>query len=313
MGGDQGPRSYVRACQKFLSCRPDVQVTLFGDSELISKCLPSVPPSGLFVQHASAHVSTSDKPGTALRTKRDSSMAMAVKQVADGAAHACVSAGNTGALMAFGLHYLNVIDGIDRPAICKAMPSIGGCCYLLDIGANVQCSAQNLLEFAVLGTHFAQLGGIKRPRVGLLNVGTEAQKGADLQREAALCLSGDKRIHYVGFVEGGDIYRDIADVVVCDGFSGNVLLKASEGAAELMRASLKSTFNRNIWTRLSGILAYPLLSSWQSQFDPSRYNGAVFVGLDGIIVKSHGSAGEAGLVNALHVAYEHAQPLLARQ
>lgn len=313
MGGDQGPRSYVRACLKFLSCRPNVRLTLFGDSELISTYLPASSPAGLLVQHASTHVDTSDKPGAALRTKRDSSMAMAVKQVADGAAHACVSAGNTGALMAFGLHYLKVVDGIDRPAICKAMPSIGGCCYLLDIGANIQCSAQNLLQFAVLGSRFAQLGGIERPRVGLLNVGTEAQKGADVQRDAALCLSSDDRILYVGFVEGGDIYRDVADVVVCDGFSGNVLLKASEGAAELMRASLKSTFKRNIWTRLSGILVYPLLSSWQSRFDPSRYNGAVFLGLNGTIVKSHGSAGEAGLVNALHVACEHAQPLLAKQ
>lgn len=206
--------------------------------------------------------------------------------------------------MAFGLHYLPLSEGVERPAICKAMPSSGGCCYLLDIGANVQCSAQNLLQFAQLGASFANSGGISSPRVGLLNVGTEAQKGAHVQRDAATLLTGAENINFIGFVEGGDIYRGVADVVVCDGFSGNVVLKASEGAAELMGASLKHAFRKNIFTRLSGLLAYPLLSSWQSQFDPSRYNGAVFLGLNGVVVKSHGAAGESGLVNALHVAYE---------
>lgn len=306
MGGDEGPRSYVSACLKFLSHRPEVQLTLYGDQERICTYLPAIIPSALTVRHTPISVSTSDKPATALRHKRDSSMAMAVHSLSEGKAHACVSSGNTGALMAFGLHYLRLRDGIERPAICKAMPSKGGCCYLLDIGANTQCSPQNLLQFAQLGATFAQQSGVLRPRVGLLNVGTEAQKGGHLQQNAAALLTESENVHFIGFVEGGDIYRGVADVVVCDGFSGNVVLKASEGAAEYMAASLKHAFSRNLITRLSGLLAYPLLRSWQSQFDPNRYNGAAFLGFDGIIVKSHGAAGELGLISALQVACDHA-------
>lgn len=305
MGGDQGPRSHVLACLKFLSHSPNVQLTLIGDQKQIYACLPPILPGALSVLHAPTYVCTSDKPAHALRHKRDSSMAMAVQYVAQGNAQVCVSSGNTGALMAFGLHYLRLRNGIERPAICKAMPSMGGCCYLLDIGANVSCSAQNLLQFARLGVSFAQLGGVSVPRVGLLNVGSEAQKGAQVQHEAAILLLEAQDVPFVGFVEGGDIYRGRVDVVVCDGFSGNAVVKASEGAAEFMGTSLKQAFNKNIFTRLAGLLASPVLSTWQTQFDPSRYNGAVFLGLDGVIVKSHGAAGELGLINALQVAREH--------
>jgi phosphate acyltransferase len=305
MGGDQGPRSCFNACLKFLSAHPDVQISVFGDCEQLGAFIPDSLPAGLNVHHAPNSVTSVDKPGIALRSKRDSSMAMAVKLVADGGADACVSAGNTGALMAFGLHFLGLIDGVDRPAICKGMPSLSGSCYLLDIGANVSCSAQNLFEFARLGVDFARSRGIPDPRVGLLNVGTEAQKGAELQRDAFSYMNNNSEINFIGFVEGGDIYRGVADVVVCDGFSGNVLLKASEGAADLMRSSLKLAFNQNILTRLAGVLAYPVLSSWQSQFDPNRHNGAAFLGLKGVVVKSHGSSGETGWINALQVAVEH--------
>lgn len=307
MGGDQGPRSCVSACLKFVESRSNVRLTLIGDRDQFEDLLPTHTPGTLVVIHASAQISMSEKPAQALRRKRDSSMALAVRCVAEGSAQACMSAGNTGALMAFGLHYLKMSAGIDRPAICKAMPSSGGCCYLLDIGANAECSADNLLQFAQLGVDFARHGGISAPKVGLLNMGTEAQKGAKLQRQAAELIAADPGINFIGFVEGGDIYGGVADVVVCDGFSGNVLLKASEGAARLMRSSMKQAFMESVWTRLSGLAARPVLAAWQSRFDPSRYNGAVFLGLNGVVVKSHGAASEQGFINALQVAYAHAK------
>lgn len=306
MGGDQGPRSCVNACLKLNSSLPAVQLTLFGDRHQVAPFLPATLPHHIQFRHTSAVITMADKPAAALRHKRDSSMALAVAEVAEGRAQACVSSGNTGALMAFGMHFLRLHDGIERPPICKAMPALDGCCYLLDIGANVRCSAENLLQYARLGTAFANSSGITRPRVGLLNVGKEAQKGAQLQRQAAELLEAAADLNYVGFVEGGDIYRGGVDVVVCDGFSGNVLLKASEGAAEFMRSSLRRAFSQNMITRLSAFFAYPLLSAWQSRFNPDRYNGAVFLGLDGVVVKSHGAAGELGVLNALHVAHSHA-------
>lgn len=306
MGGDQGPRSCIRACLKFLSTYSNTLIILIGDRAQILPHLPYPLPTALLVEHTEQNVLMSEKPSVALRHKRASSMAVAVAMVARGRAHACVSSGNTGALMAFGLHYLQLKEGIERPAICKAMPSSKGICYLLDIGANAQCTALNLLQFAQLGRDFAKVQGVVNPRIGLLNIGIEAQKGANLQRAAADLMSSDSTLNFIGYVEGGDIYRSIADVVVCDGFSGNILLKASEGAAELMGNSLRQAFNRHWWARLSSFLMLPILSDWRKQFDPSQYNGAQFLGLNGTIIKSHGGAGEVGFISALRVALEQA-------
>lgn len=247
-----------------------------------------------------------ERPGTALRHKRESSMALAIKMVATGEADACVSGGNTGALMAFGLHMLGTMPGIERPAICKAVPGKDGVCWVLDLGANLECSAEHLRQFACMGSALAKLNGVASPRVALLNVGVENQKGRELERESAALLKTQPGMNFIGFVEGGDIYRGMADVVVCDGFTGNALLKASEGAAELLQNSLKNAFQSNIAARLAGWLARPALRSWISRYDPARLNGASLLGLSGVVVKSHGSASESGFIAALNVAREQA-------
>lgn len=308
MGGDLGPRLSIAASLKFLQKHPQNSLTLVGDESQIKKNLLNYPLLGsqadaICIHHALDSITMDERPSTALRHKRDSSMALAVKMVADGDADACVSAGNTGAMMAFGLHLLRALPGIDRPAICKAMPTKEGPCFLLDLGANTECSADSLYQFAIMGASVARLSGIRVPRVGLINVGVEAYKGRDEQQQAAQRLAGVKEIEFVGFVEGGDIYQGSIDVAVCDGFTGNVLLKASEGAVELMQYSLKQIF-RGFRGGVAGWIAKPFIRSWRNQYDPSRYNGASLLGLNGVVVKSHGGASEEGFVASLEVACE---------
>lgn len=302
-GGDFGPRLSVRAAVRFLQDHPSASLTLFGPlAELHHQAPSSVP--RLFFQDASDSVAMGDKPSSALRGGRHSSMALAVQMVAEGKAQACVSAGNTGAFMAFSKHHLGTLPGIERPAICKAVPTAKGPCYVLDLGANLDCSARNLCQFAQMGTAVAQVAGVAEPRVGLLNVGQEAHKGRVVQQEAARLLEADSRLNYCGFVEAGDIYAGTADVVVCDGFAGNVLLKASEGAARLLHEQLRRSFQSHFWFRALYPLVRPVVRHWQQACDPSRYNGAVLLGLKGVAVKSHGSASEDGFYAALQVAFE---------
>lgn len=303
MGGDSGSRLCVSAALKFARLFPSVRLTLVGDCQLLDTNASGLP-GQIDILPAETQVEMSERPGSALRYKRESSMGLAVRMVGDGKADACVSAGNTGALMAFGLHMIGTIPGIERPAICKALPSRGGVCRVLDLGANLECSSENLRQFACMGSALAHLSGIAKPRVGLLNIGTETQKGRELEQASAALLAAQRGLDFIGFVEAGDIYRGIADVVVCDGFTGNVLLKSSEGAAQLLQSTLKDTLLTSWPARVGGWLARPALSSWANRYSPERLNGATFLGLDGVVVKSHGGASEEAFIAALNVARE---------
>jgi glycerol-3-phosphate acyltransferase PlsX len=305
MGGDSGPRLCVSAALKFARSNPSVRLTLVGDHHLLNVGASALPQQ-ITILPADESVHMSERPASALRHKRDSSMALAVRMVADGEADACVSGGNTGALMAFGLHLIGTMPGIERPAICKALPSRGGVCRVLDLGANLECTAEHLRQFACMGAALARLGGTDAPRVALLNVGVENLKGRELEQEAASLLMAQDGLNFIGFVEGSDIYRDVADVVVCDGFTGNVLLKASEGAAEFLQSTLKSAFQSSAAARIAGWFAWPVLSAWSERYNPARLNGATFLGLNGVVVKSHGGASEEGFIAALNVAHEQA-------
>lgn len=295
MGADQGSRPIVLAAYNFVVSNPSVTITLFGDARQIEASLPHAH-KRITITAAAEVVAMTDKPATALRQKQNSSMALAIKHLACSGADACVSAGNTGALMAFGLSILGPIKGIDRPAICKEVPTKTGGCLVLDLGANLSCTAQNLLQFGLLGAAMSEAAGVKNPRVGLLNVGSEVNKGGAVQQQAVSLLTA-ANLNFIGNVEGGDIYSGRLDVVVCDGFTGNVMLKACEGAAELMLSSATPYFGGFI-----GWLFRKRLKRWHRQFDPARYNGAAMLGLNGVLVKSHGASSELGFEAALNVA-----------
>ena len=312
MGGDFGPCVTVPAALSLVDTDPLVSILLVGDTSLIEQFLPAAYSSRISLLHTSDSVSMSDKPSKVLRHKRQSSLWLAIEHVKDGKVDACVSAGNTGALMAAGRFLLKTFPGVDRPAICKPVPTLrskeGGKpelthCFVLDLGANVNCSAQQLLQFALMGSELASVvDGNFAPRVGLLNIGEEDIKGSETIKQAAKLLSAHSQINYVGYVEGDGIYSDAADVLVCDGFIGNIALKSSEGAARLMAKQLEQTFKSSVFARIIGQIARPLLLKWRNQFDPGRYNGASFLGLQGTLVKSHGNADKTAFENALKMA-----------
>jgi glycerol-3-phosphate acyltransferase PlsX len=244
----------------------------------------------------------SDLPSQALRSKKDSSMRVAIDLVKQGVAHACVSAGNTGALMAMARFVLKTLPGIDRPAIISALPALTGHTHMLDLGANSDCSPEHLFQFAVMGSVLVRaVHNIERPRVGLLNIGEEEIKGTGRVKEAARLLSNSD-LNYIGYVEGNDIYRGVADVVVCDGFVGNVALKTSEGVAMIVAHYIRQEFQRNLLTRLAGLAALPVLRALRRKMDTRSYNGASFLGVRGIVIKSHGSADAVAFANAIRVA-----------
>jgi len=247
-------------------------------------------------------ISMDERPSQALRGKPDASMRIALELVRDGKAQACVSAGNTGALMALSRFVLKTLPGIDRPAMVAAIPTQAGYCQLLDLGANVDCSAENLYQFAVMGSVAAQALGVHRPRVALLNIGTEDIKGNQQVKLAASLLQNARGLNYIGFVEGDGLYRGEADVVVCDGFVGNILLKSSEGLATMIGARIEALFRGGLLARAAGALAMPLLKRLQADLAPARHNGASFLGLQGIVIKSHGSAGVQGFQSAIQRA-----------
>ncbi len=305
MGGDHGAPVTVGAARLALDELPEVELVLVGDRLKLQK---EVDRNGLSdnprirIHHASEVVGMDEMPVVALKKKKDSSMRVAINLVQDGTVQACVSAGNTGALMATSKFVLKTIRGISRPAICTALPGINGHTHMLDLGANLECEAENLVEFAVMGSVLAQsVDGIKNPSVGLLNIGSEAVKGSDLIKRASQLIS-ETSLNYHGFVEGDDIYKGTVDVIVTDGFVGNVSLKTGEGLAALVNHVLKSEFKRNWLTKLAAICAMPVLSSVRRQLDPGRYNGASLVGLNGIVVKSHGGADTASFLNAIRIA-----------
>ncbi|MGY2227177.1 phosphate acyltransferase PlsX [Pseudomonas gingeri] len=305
MGGDFGPRSIVQASIACLSATPSLHLTLVGQPSLLDELIagyPAVDRARLTIVPAAEVITMDERPSQALRGKPDSSMRVALQLLRDDKVQAVVSAGNTGALMALSRHVLKTLPGIDRPAMVAAIPTRRGYCQLLDLGANVDCSAEHLFQFAVMGSVAAEALGVVRPRVALLNVGTEDIKGNQQVKLAAGLLQEARGLNYIGFVEGDGLYRGEADVVVCDGFVGNILLKSSEGLATMIAARIEALFRRNLASRVVGVLALPLLKHLQADLAPARHNGASFLGLQGIVVKSHGSAGVQGLQSAIQRA-----------
>lgn len=308
MGGDHGPRVTLPACRKFLDAHPDAALILVG----LPDSLSSFSHARAKIVAASEVVGMDDPLEVALRRKKDSSMRVAIQQVKNGAAKAVVSAGNTAALMAISRYLLKTLDGIDRPAIAGQIPNAKGqATTVLDMGANVDCTAEHLLQFAVMGSALVSvLSGNDNPSVGLLNIGEEAIKGNEVIKKTgellrAASATGD--FNFYGNVEGNDIFKGTADIVVCDGFVGNVALKASEGLATMIVNFLKIEFSRNIFTKMAAIAAYPIISALKKRMDHRRYNGGALLGLRGLVFKSHGSADELAFGFALGRAYDAAR------
>ena len=306
MGGDAGSSVVVPAAVEAITQHADVNIILVGDETRLRQELQTAGAekhsSRLTIHHASQQVEMDELPSNALRGKKDSSMRVALNLVKDGSADACVSAGNTGALMATSRFVLKMLPGIDRPAICTSLPSIKSHTWMLDLGANVDCNAEHLFQFAMMGSVLAEaVDGNSQPRVGLLNIGEEEIKGNEQVKDAAKLLS-ENMPNYDGYAEGDDIYKGGFDVIVCDGFVGNISLKTSEGLAKMVAAFIKQEFTRNIFTRLAALVAMPVLKAFRNRIDPRSYNGASLLGLRGIVIKSHGSADAFAFANAIKVA-----------
>ena len=303
MSGDLGPEAVVPAALDALQTFDDIELVLVGDESKIRQCLGNSASERLGIVHTTEVVTMDDAPAQALRTKKDSSMRVAINLVKGGDVDAAVSAGNTGALMATAKFVLKTLPGIHRPAICTAVPSgSGGHTHLLDLGANIDSSPEQLYQFAVMGSVMVQaVDGNAAPKVGLLNVGAEAIKGsADVKAAGELLASSP--LNYIGFVEGDDIYAGTVDVVVSDGFVGNVALKTSEGLAKMISSNLRDEFLRTPLTKLAGLIAMPVLKAFRRKIDPRRYNGASLLGLNGVVIKSHGGADRLAFANAIKIA-----------
>ncbi len=309
MSGDAGADVCVPASIEFVRRQTGVRILLVGQREILEALAAAAGglPPNVEIHDARQIVWMDEPPADALRKKKDSSMRVAVDLVKDGSADACVSAGNTGALMATGRFVLKTLPGIERPAIMARLPTRHGAIYMLDLGANADCSVEQLYQFAVMGSVVAKVTeGIDRPRIGLLNIGEEDIKGNDMVKQAAIRLNAS-RLNYVGFVEADAIQDDRADVVVCDGFSGNVALKSMEGTAKLIRHFLELEFRGSLYGRLAGLVAWPVLRSLGRRLDPRRYNGASLVGLNGVVIKSHGAADRLAFQQAISVARVEAE------
>lgn len=306
MGGDHGPRVTVPAALAALKRHPELAVILVGLEEELRPLLPADAGERVSIRAATQVVAMDESPSLALRNKKDSSMRVAINLVKSGEAVACVSAGNTGALMAISRFVLKMLPGIDRPAICTALPTVSGQVHVLDLGANVDSGPEHLLQFGIMGaTLVAAVEHRERPRVGLLNIGEEEIKGNEVVKQAAELLR-DSGLNFVGNVEGDGVYRGDVDVVVCDGFVGNVALKISEGLAQMLATFLRQEFKKNLFTKLTALVALPVLTAFKRRIDHRRYNGACLLGLKGVVVKSHGSADAFAYGKAIDVAFETA-------
>ncbi|MCU0897174.1 MAG: phosphate acyltransferase PlsX [Burkholderiales bacterium] len=306
MGGDHGPSVTVPAALAFLEANPDASIVLVGRSDDLARHLRPASALGdrLSVRHAAEVVAMDESPALAVKRKKDSSMRVAIDLVKAGTVQACVSAGNTGALMATAHFVLRGLPGIDRPALVSALPTLKGQTHMLDLGASTDSRPENLLQFAIMGaTLVAAIEHRERPTVGLLNIGAESIKGNQVVKQAGELLR-ESELNFVGNVEGDDIYKGDVDVIVCDGFVGNVALKTSEGLARMIRQFLREEFTRGPVRKLAALCAYPALAAFQRRVDPSRYNGATLLGLRGVVVKSHGSADKLGFVTAIDRAAE---------
>jgi len=315
MGGDHGPAVTVPAVIQTVSKNPNIKIILIGDQNILNEQMISYfdtnaitkadeIKSRIIIHHASEKVAMDESPTKALRNKKDSSMRVAINLVKNGTAGSCVSAGNTGALMATAHFVLKTLPGIDRAAIISPFPTISGKqVRMLDIGANVDSTATHLYQFAIMGSVLAStLDHIDRPKVALLNIGAEEIKGNEQVKQTATLLNQNKKINYVGYIEGDEIFKGDVDVVVCDGFIGNVALKTIEGVSKLVFVFIKKSFTSSILAKLAALVAFPFLKKASRQLDPSKYNGACFLGLNGIVIKSHGSANIAAFANAIQQA-----------
>jgi glycerol-3-phosphate acyltransferase PlsX len=307
MGGDFGPSVTVPAALACLKENSALALILVGDEAVLEPLLvQAIPVYGnrLQIQHASQQVDMDEPPSKALKNKKDSSMRVAINLVHQGRADACVSAGNTGALMATARFVLKMLNGIDRPAIISTLPSVYGHTHMMDLGANVDCTAEHLFQFAVMGNELVKaIDNIDSPRIGLLNIGEEAMKGNEQVKTAAKLLE-NSTLNYIGYVEGNSINagNTQVDLIVCDGFVGNVSLKSIEGAAKMIGTTLKQAFSKNWLTKLAAVVAYPVLKSFKQRIDPRLYNGASFLGLRGLVIKSHGGADVLAFKTAIKLA-----------
>lgn len=305
MGGDVGIEVVVPAALEALSRHAELELILVGDETRLKPRVGNHP--RLFIRHASQQVEMNESPSKALRLKKDSSMRVAINLVKEGKAQACVSAGNTGALMATAKFVLKTLPCIDRPAICTTLPTMVGHTHVLDLGANVDSSAEHLMQFAVMGSVLSTAtDNNPHPKVGLLNIGEEDMKGNEQVKDAARLLSKTS-INYIGFIEGDDIYKGKADVVVCDGFVGNIALKTSEGVAKMITQFLKEEFSKNWLTKAAALVAMPVMKNLRKRIDPRRYNGASLLGLQGIVIKSHGGADSFAFRHAIEEAIVEVQ------
>jgi glycerol-3-phosphate acyltransferase PlsX len=309
MSGDLGAEVVVRAANATLNKHTALELILVGDEaelrDLVTRIVGDQP--RLSIVHTSEVVEMSESPVDALRKKKDSSMRVAINLVKDGSAEACVSAGNTGALMATAKYVLKMLPGIDRPAIITELPAIGGTLHMLDLGANAQCTAEHLFQFAVMGSIVTtDITGIESPRIALLNIGAEDTKGHGIVKDAAAMLAASS-LNYVGFIEGSELFSGKTDVVVADGFTGNVALKTMEGTVGLASHYLRRAFTRNWLSKLQAIIARPVLKSLAVEMDSRNYNGATLVGLNGIVIKSHGSADSYAFQHAIDTAVVEVQ------
>lgn len=316
MGGDHGPHVTVPAALRALDSDPQLNVVLVGLTDAIEaelKAHKATVNPRLRIHHATEVVTMDESPQSALKNKKDSSMRVAINLVKSGEANACVSAGNTGALMATARFVLKTLPGIDRPAIASALPSEKGNTYMLDLGANADCTAEHLYQFAIMGAMLVSCVEHKeRPTVGLLNIGSEDIKGNEVAKQAGELLKAS-HLNFYGNVEGDDIFKGTTDLVVCDGFVGNVSLKTTEGLAHMMGKFLTQEFKKSWLTKLMAFCAMPVLKAFKKRLDPRRYNGASFLGLRGIVVKSHGGADQVAFFSAIHVAIEEARSGVLRR
>ena len=316
MGGDHGPHVTVPAALKALEADEQLNVVLVGLQDAIEaelKTRKATTSPRLRIHHASEVVTMDESPQSALKNKKDSSMRVAINLVKSGEANACVSAGNTGALMATARFVLKTLPGIDRPAIASVLPSEKGNTYMMDLGANADCTPEHLYQFAIMGAMLVSCVEHKeRPSVGLLNIGSEDIKGNEVVKQAGELLKAS-HLNFYGNVEGDDIFKGTTDLVVCDGFVGNVSLKTTEGLAHMMGKFLTQEFKRNWLTKIMALCAMPVLKSFKKRLDPRRYNGASFLGLRGIVVKSHGGADQLAYLSAIHVATEEARSGVLRR
>ncbi|MDH3337353.1 MAG: phosphate acyltransferase PlsX [Gammaproteobacteria bacterium] len=315
MSGDLGAEVVVRAAHRALHKHAKLKLLIVGDEEElrghIMRIIGDEP--RLSIVHASEVVAMSESPADALRKKKDSSMRVAINLVKEGKADACVSAGNTGALMATAKFVLKMLPGIDRPAIITELPAKGGSLHMLDLGANTLCTAEHLFQFAVMGSIVTEdITGIENPRIALLNIGAEDSKGHGTIKDAAAMLNGST-LNYIGFIEGSELFSGKADVVVTDGFTGNVALKTMEGTVDLIVHSLRRAFTRNLFAKIQAMLARPVLSHLAGRMDPRKYNGATLVGLNGIVIKSHGSADSFAFEHAIETAVVEVQNQVPQQ